>query len=159
MQYAWLTLSPFLPKKSQIIPLRLIIPSPSHQPHPTSLRVQTNGTESQEHQQQRPPSLLPLLMGRCDVPEARKGAEDKETPLSLSLSRLSKEGAKERGGRKASSSSSSVVFSSANFSRWRERNEQSILRLTQSQLSRGFLTRKEGSNMERDGERLGEKER
>lgn len=100
MQYAWLILSPFLPKKSQIIPLRLIIPSPSHQPHPTSLRVQTNGTESQEHQQQRPPSLLPLLMGRCDVPEARKGAEDKETPLSpylsLSFSALERRGERKR---------------------------------------------------------------
>lgn len=92
--------------------------------------------------------LLPLLMGRCDVPEARKGAGDKGSPL--------KRRAKERGGRKAPPFLPLRPFFIRQLLEVARKKRAKYPPLNAESTHRGFLTRKEGSNggeRERDGEK------
>ena len=104
--------------------------------------------------------LLPLLMGRCDVPEARKGAGDKDSPLERRT--------KERGGRKATPFPPPPPFPPPSLSlRFFIRQLLEVARkkrakyppLNAESTRRGFLTRKKGSNGGEEIEREREKAR
>lgn len=87
-------------------------------------------------------------MGRCDVPEARKGAGDKGSPL--------KRRAKERGGRKAPPFLPLRRFFIRQLLEVARKKRAKYPPLNAESTHRGFLTRKEGSNGgERERERWG----
>ena len=99
-------------------------------------------------------------MGRCDVPEARKGAGDKDSPLERRT--------KERGGRKATPFPPPPPFPPPSLSlRFFIRQLLEVARkkrakyppLNAESTRRGFLTRKKGSNGGEEIEREREKKR